>query len=235
MKNKQTPQNEVDGEQLDRAKQQLSKSQERQFPMEFEFGGRCFILHKDVFAPDLFLGSTIYVPHLPLKAGQSFLDMGCGTAVIGITACLDHDLSYVLCSDISLPAVNNAKENIKMHNLADKVQVVQSDVFSNIPSDRKFDLIFWNFPYMDIKSDRATYMEMCIFDPDYAMTKRFITEGFDRLNTNGRLMLGFSTTRAPLQALKNSIREISFDVEIYHQGTDNNGITQEILNVVKLK
>jgi len=224
----------MDTKQLEFAKQQLLNSQERQFPVEFEFNGHKFILHKDVFAPDIFLGSRIYIPHLPFKPYQSFLDMGCGMGIIGIIACLDYGLSDILCADISLPAVNNAKENVLLHNLSDKIQVVQSDVFSDIPVDRKFDLIFWNCPYMDVKSNRTTPLEMSMFDPGYAMTKRFITNGFNRLNPDGHLMLGFSTTRVPLQELKDKIREIGFDAEIYYQGIDDNGISQEILNVVKL-
>jgi hypothetical protein len=56
----------------------------------------------------------------------------------------------------------------------------------------------------------------------------------ERLNPGGRLMLGFSTTRAPLQDLKDKICKIGFDVKIYYQGVDFLGISQEILNVVKL-
>ncbi|MDR0651632.1 MAG: tRNA (adenine(22)-N(1))-methyltransferase TrmK [Candidatus Peribacteria bacterium] len=110
---------------------------------------REFVLLKDVFSPEFFYGSSVYVPHLPLSEGKSFLDMGCGSGIIGITACINYGLSRVLCADISEPAVQNTLENIQLHNLSDKVSVLLSDVFSNIPKDEKFDVIFWNSPYLD--------------------------------------------------------------------------------------
>ncbi|MDR2190838.1 MAG: methyltransferase [Candidatus Peribacteria bacterium] len=82
--------------------------------------------------------------------------MGCGSGVIGITACITYDLSRVLYADISEPAVNNTLKNIILHNVSDKVSVVQSDVFSNIPEDEKFDIIFWNSPYFDVPTKENT-------------------------------------------------------------------------------
>jgi release factor glutamine methyltransferase len=61
----------------------------------------------------------------------------------------NYHLSRVLCADISQPAVENTLENIELHNLSDKMSVLQSDVFSNIKTDEKFDVIFWNSPYFD--------------------------------------------------------------------------------------
>jgi methylase of polypeptide subunit release factors len=139
--------------------------------------GREFILHKDVFSPEVFYGSSVYTPHLPLKAGDSFLDMGCGSGIIGITACMNDDLSRVLCVDISQPAVKNTRENINLHKLSDKISVLQSDVFSKVATDEKFDVIFRNSPYFDAPAkEHPTLVDQMMYDPNYSAHKRFVLE-----------------------------------------------------------
>ncbi|MDR1026387.1 MAG: methyltransferase [Lactobacillus sp.] len=216
------------------AEEQLRKSQEGEFPRYFDFMGRSFILNKDVFSPEVFLGYRVYVPHLPLSKGQTLLDMGCGSGVIGITCCLEYDLSYVLCADISDDAVLNTYENIHDYYLSGEVEVLQSDVYSNIGNERKFDLIFWNFPYFDFEPKNPTKLEMCTYDPGYNKTKEFIVGGFERIAPQGKIMLGFSSTRFPLEHAKRKVQEIGFDLQVFFQDIDANGISQELLEVVRL-
>jgi release factor glutamine methyltransferase len=62
---------------------------------------------------------------------------------------LKYHLDKVVCADINSYAVENTKENISKYDLSDCVEAIQSDVFSNIGEDEKFDLIFRNAPYFD--------------------------------------------------------------------------------------
>lgn len=74
-----------------------------------------------------------------IKAGQSFLDLGCGTGVLGI-ACAKSGLSG-LGLDIDPLAVENAEENILLNNVSGfAVEVGSVDKVSG----RKFDLILAN-------------------------------------------------------------------------------------------
>jgi release factor glutamine methyltransferase len=199
------------------AEQQLEKSQQGEFPRKITFMGRDFILHKDVFSPEMFYGSSVYVPHLPLQSGNSFCEMGCGSGIIAITCCINNNLSRVLCADISQPAVENTLENIKLHHLSDKISVVQSDVFSNIKEDEKFDAIFWNSPYFDApKKENPTLSDKMMYDPGYVAHKRFILDGYKRLKPNGKLLIGFSTTRFPLEHARKKFQEIGFDANIFY-------------------
>ena len=100
------------------AEKTIDDSQIWEFPKEFSFKWYDFVLQKNVFSPIYFKWSSVYVDHLPLHRGQSFLDMWCGCGVIWITACMKYGLDKVVCADINPYAVENTKENIKRYNLS---------------------------------------------------------------------------------------------------------------------
>ena len=81
---------------------------------------------------------------LNLKEGQSLLDIGCGSGVIGLTLKQKYPTSEVDLLDISEKAIEVAQQNAKNLNL--DVNFIKSDVFENV--DKKYDLIISNPPYI---------------------------------------------------------------------------------------
>jgi hypothetical protein len=73
-----------------------------------------------------------------------------------------------------------------------------------------------------------------MYDPDYRAHKRFILDWYERLKTNGKVLLGFSTTRFPLKHARQKFQEIWFDAKVFYSWVDCNGIGQEILEVIQL-
>ncbi len=215
------------------AENSLDKSQQCEFPLSFTFKWYDFVLHKNVFSPIFFRWSSIYIEHLPLKENQNFLDMWCGCGVIWITAFLKYHLNKVVCADINPYAVENTRENISKHNLWDKVEVVQSDVFSNINKDEKFDLIFRNAPYFDGDFDENNILYWAMYDKNYEHIKRFILEWQNYLKEGGKIMIWFSSDKFPLEYARKLINEIWYDLEIFYQEEDSLGFKQEILNIVR--
>ena len=215
------------------AEKAMEASQEWKFPKVFTFKWREFILHEKVFSPIQFKWSSVYVEHLPLKENETLLDMWCGCGVIWITAFLKYGLSRVLCADINPYAVENTKENMLRFNIFDKVKATQSDVFSNIDSNEKFDLIFRNAPYFDWKFDESNILYRSMYDKNYEHIKRFILEWEKHLNKNWKIMLWFSSDKFPLEHARKLINGIWYDLKIYYQDVDSLGFKQEILEVVK--
>ena len=215
------------------AEDAINASQLWEFPKEFEFKWYNFILHKDVFSPLYFKWSSVYVDNLPITENETFLDMWCGSGIIWITAFLKYHLNKVVCADISPYAVENTRENILMHNVWDKVKVVQSDVFSNIDKDEKFDLIFWNAPYFDWEPEEGNTLHLSMYDKNYEHIKRFILEWQSYLKEWGKTMIWFSSDKFPLEYARRLVNEIWYDLEIFYQEVDALGFKQEILNVVK--
>lgn len=211
----------------------IDASQEWEFPLDFKFKWYDFILHENVFSPIFFKWSSVYVDHLPLKENDNLLDMWCGCGVIWITALLKYHLNKVVCADINPYAVKNTEENISRLGISDKVRVVQSDVFSNIDSNEKFDLIFWNAPYFDWEFDENNILYRSMYDKNYEHIKRFILEWQKYLKEWWRIMIWFSSDKFPLEHARKLVNEIWFDFEIFYQEIDSLGSKQEILNVVK--
>ena len=211
----------------------LNLSQQWEFPIQFTFKWYSLVLYEKVFSPLFFKWSSVYVDHLPLKENQDFLDMGCGCGVIWITAFLKYRLNRVVCADISNCAVQNTQENILKHNLSSQVKAVQSDVFSNIDENEKFDLIFRNAPYFDWDFDENNVLLWAMYDKNYEHIKRFILDWQKYLKEWGKIMIWFSSDKFPLEYARKLVNEIWYDLEIFYQWKDSWWCKQEILNIVK--
>ena len=158
------------------AENTIDASQEWEFPKGFTFKWYNFILYRDVFSPIHFKWSSVYVEHLPINEHETLLDMWCGSGVIWITAFLKYHLEKVVCADINPYAVANTQENIVKCGVSDYVTAIQSDVFSNIDSKEKFDLIFRNAPYFDGDFDEKNILYWAMYDKNYEHIKKFIQE-----------------------------------------------------------
>lgn len=159
----------------------------------FSLGGREWDLLPGVFAPPLCLSTGFFADSIPYPDGGTLLEVGCGTGVISVIAAA-RGCSLVTAIDISEAAALNTSMNVARHGVADRVRVLRSDMFAALaPSDR-FDVIFWNSPFIDPPAsfEPASDLDRAIFDPAYGNHRRFVDGGPPRLTAEGRLLLGFS-------------------------------------------
>jgi len=119
-------------------------------PLEYIFNtavflGRNFYVDNRVLIPRPETEELILKTQKKLKkAPQNILDLCTGSGCIGISLALNYPSAKVVCSDISAPALEVAKQNAKTHKT--QIAFTESDLFNNIKG--KFDLIISNPPYI---------------------------------------------------------------------------------------
>ncbi|MGP3952509.1 methyltransferase domain-containing protein [Streptomyces sp. 7N604] len=163
-------------------------------PMEFELLGLRWDLHPGVFAPFHSPSTEAYSSWLPYPEGSSLLEMGCGAGVTAVYGAL-NGCRRVTALDISTAAVENTRRNAARHGVANRVRAMESDMFSALSPEDRFDVIFWNSNAVEAPED-FTYtrdIEWSILDRGYASHRTYFREGPGRLTEGGRLFLGFNS------------------------------------------
>jgi methylase of polypeptide subunit release factors len=135
----------------------------------------------DEFASIPFLGEGEVV-------GRSFLEVGCGVGYAAIRA-KRMGATKVEATDISKPAVECAKKNVKFAKLEKEIKVYQSDILQSVQG--MFDIIFWNIPWSTSAHEESEQ------DQDLSggikggtgLVERFLTEGKEHLTALGSLYL----------------------------------------------
>jgi len=92
---------------------------------------------------------TNFEPWYAGPSPQRVLDLCCGGGSIGLAVAHYFPNAQVDLADISEDALALAKENTVAHGLENRVNLFVTDVFANVPEERKYDLILSNPPYVN--------------------------------------------------------------------------------------
>ena len=140
-----------------------------------------FLVYPDTFWP--FADSLPLVKHFQITAGESVLDVGTGSGVIGIFACY-RGAARVVGVDINPAAIRSATYNAQMHGFAGTMEVMQSNLFEAL-GDERFDVITANLPFRNKLAHDVVAMSQ--WDTDFKTNTRFF-EGVGRhLRPKGRI------------------------------------------------
>ncbi len=93
------------------------------------------------------VSSADVMPRWPARV----LDLCTGGGSLAILAALHFPHTKVTGSDISAEALALAAENVALHGLRDRIDLLQGDLFDTLPGSR-FDLILCNPPYVNAAS-----------------------------------------------------------------------------------
>jgi release factor glutamine methyltransferase len=98
----------------------------------------------------------------------TILDLGTGSGAIAVTLATLIPQAKIVAIDISDEALALAAENAKLHGAITQIQFIKSDWYSNL-SDKKFNFIISNPPY--ISPDNKIYMaqETILYEPEHAL------------------------------------------------------------------
>lgn len=100
------------------------------------------VLHPGHFASSRMLGR--HLMSLDLR-GRNLADLGTGSGILALLAARSGALVTAL--DVDQAAAACASLNARRNNLADRVNVVVSDVFDQLEPGRRFDLVVTNPPF----------------------------------------------------------------------------------------
>lgn len=160
-------------------------------PHAFHLMGREWDQYSGVFPATMTGATDVMASILPYPSGGSLLEIGSGSGVIAVTAAL-RGCASVTAVDINEMAVVNTKANALKHGVAERIDARQGDLFSSIPAEARYDLIFWNVPwtYVDEPFSFRSPLHVAVFDPGYRKQRDYIAQGREFLAPNGRLLLG---------------------------------------------
>src|SRR5688572_22044164 len=136
-----------------------------------EFYGLDFIVTPDVLIPrpetELIVERAIEL--LSALASPRFLEVGIGSGCISAAILKHCPKATALAVDISEPAIAVARQNAAMHRVDDRLEILLSDVYKDVPNAR-FNLIVSNPPYVPISEYAHLQPEVRDHDPKIAVT-----------------------------------------------------------------
>jgi release factor glutamine methyltransferase len=98
------------------------------------------------------------------------LDLGTGSGAIALALANAFPTSVVTALDASGDALALARENAVATGVAERVTLLNSNWFSGIPPESRYDLIVANPPYLSAEETAATTPEVRGFEPSTALT-----------------------------------------------------------------
>lgn len=122
------------------------ESQEQTFTFLLRGRNFTFVTDRGVFSKErIDFGSVLLIENLEIQDGMEVLDVGCGYGPIGIAAATLTPSGRVKMMDINERAVSLARKNVKNNGIKN-AEVIESDLFSGIKEEEKFDVIVTNPP-----------------------------------------------------------------------------------------
>lgn len=143
-----------------------------------------------------------------VRPSDRVLDMGTGSGIGALLAASQS--SDVVAVDINPKAVIAAAANAARNGLANRITVLESDVFSAV--NGSFDLLLFDPPFRWFKA--RDLLELSTADENYRALRTFMTQAKQYLRPGGRILLHFGT---------------SGDIDYLYQLIDASGFTKEVL------
>lgn len=161
------------------------------------FCGLEFYVDERVIVPRSPIGELIQQGFTGILRAEPkrILDMCTGSGCIAIACAKRFPNAEIDAVDLSIDALNVAEINIERHQQQHSVFPLQSDLFTNLASDR-YDLIVTNPPYVD-QEDLDDMPQEFHHEPELALgsgidgldiTKQILAQAADFLSENGVLV-----------------------------------------------
>lgn len=169
-----------------------------------EFYSLSFRVTPDVLIPrpeTEFLVIRLLDLAVPADCEWKIADIGTGSGVIAICAAKWLPASRVTAIDVSPAALSVASSNAADHQVADRIEFVESDLFAAVPAERTFDFIVSNPPYVAEHEIAGVARDVREYEPRAALVAgprgtetiaRLIPQAAERLAPGGWLLMEIS-------------------------------------------
>ena len=192
------------------------------------FSGLEFFVDERVLIPRSPIAELIqdnFSPWIDYESVEKILDVCTGSGCIAIACANYFPDAHCTASDISPEVLKVAEQNVSHHKLENRVELLQSDMFTHIDKSISFDIIISNPPYVDAKC-------MVELPPEYrheprsalaadedglTFVKQIIAEAKQYLSEHGILIVEVGNSR---QALINQYPQLPFTWLEFQQGGD---------------
>lgn len=208
----------------------LKEAEKEKEKYSFNLFNKKFICYTGVFPPKYFSDTKFFIETLPIKKGNSFLEIGSGTGVMSIFMKL-KGASKIIAIDIDPLAVKNTQENIKLHKLERQIKILKGDVFSPLNKQR-FDIIFWNFPFGYI-THNPKKNRISVYNKKYEGLHKFAKNVKRHLNKNGKIFIGFSTSIGNKKEFNKILNKNNLKAKIFITKTDKHGNEKNVRKKLK--
>lgn len=137
----------------------------------------------------------------PSGAHWSIADVGTGSGIVAICAAKRLEDSRVTALDISPAALQVARTNAADHEVAERIEFIESDLLSAAPAEARFDFIVSNPPYIAEHEMAGLARDVRDFEPRLALVagpkgteviERLIVAAAERLAPGGWLLMEIS-------------------------------------------
>jgi release factor glutamine methyltransferase len=103
------------------------------------------------------------------KEAPLVLDIGTGCGTIGLALAHEHPKVRVIATEVHPAPLEMARQNATRLGLADRVEFIVSDLFDDVPTEARFDVIVSNPPYVPVEAMRRLAPEIRGYEPHVAL------------------------------------------------------------------